>query len=107
MGERTGKPYQPSNGSEGWRFTGEFCEQCRFEKFLHTAKKGDLACGILSATIVWDPKDEQYPKEWIYDENDNPTCTAFKKWDWGNEQDGWNDPPEEEPIDPNQLSLFS
>jgi len=37
--------------------------------------------------------DKEYPKEWIYDDEENPTCTAFE---------------EEEPkfIDPNQIDCM-
>jgi len=32
---------------------------------------------------VHDVKDKEYPEEWTYDDNGSPTCTAWKKWDWG------------------------
>ena len=34
-----------------------------------------------------------------------PVCTAWVKWDWGNDGDGWNEPPDPEPDDPWQLLL--
>ena len=107
MGEYTGKSYCPSNGSEGMWFTEKFCEQCIHEKFSHTQKHGDKQCEILNNSMLFDYKDERYPKEWTYDENNNPTCTSFSKWDWGsnNDEDGLNEPPDIEPIDPNQLCL--
>jgi hypothetical protein len=57
--------------------------------------------------MVYSVNDPKYPSEWIYDENDKPICTAFVKWDWGN--DGDPDDPENpkapQPEDPNQLCL--
>ena len=51
----------------------------------------------------------RYPIQWQYDENDNPCCTSWLKWDWGNDDDPDNPnnpkaPPP--PPDPNQLNLF-
>ncbi len=46
-------------------------------------------------------------KKLIYDENDKPICTDWQKWDWGGDDDGWNEPPEPPIDDPNQLMLFS
>jgi len=108
MGERTGKLYMPSNGTEGMWFTDKFCENCIHEKFMHTQKEGDKKCDIFSRSILhwYDVKNPAYPQEWIYDENDQPTCTAFYKWDWGSNDDegGLREPPPEpEPPDPNQL----
>lgn len=55
--------------------------------------------------MVYDVKDDKYPKEWTYDENDRPCCTKFSKWDWGN--DGDPDKPDNPkyvpPDDPMQL----
>lgn len=109
MGERTGQLYCHSNGTEGMYFHSEFCEQCIHEKFMHTQRFGDKQCEIFNAAfLIADTTKEGFPKEWQYDENDRPTCTAFVKWDWnGNRDDegGFIDPPEPEPEDPNQLCL--
>jgi hypothetical protein len=105
MGKYTGQKYCPSNGTDGMIFIEKFCEQCIHEKFIHTGKEPDKKCDIFSNTMVYDINDKEYPSEWQYDENDNPTCTSFKKWDWGTDDgdDGLNDPPE--PDDPNQLVM--
>ncbi|MFA6278444.1 MAG: hypothetical protein WC622_16980 [Pedobacter sp.] len=102
MGEYTGKRYQPSNGTEGEGFMGEFCDQCMHEKFCHTQNHDDAQCPILNKSLL-----DGDVKEWIYDENDKPTCTSFIKWDWGNDEDGWNEPPYNHPINdpPNQLTM--
>lgn len=107
MGKRTGKKYCPSSGTEGMWFDEKFCLRCIHEKFMHTAKHGDKQCEIFNAAfLIADVKHKDFPNEWQYDENDMPICTAWVKWDWGRDDEGnWNDPPEPEPIDPNQLCL--
>lgn len=48
----------------------------------------------------------EYPKEWIIGPNGYGMCTAFKKFDWGRDDDGnLIDPPEPPVDDPNQLCL--
>lgn len=102
------KKYQPSNGTEGMWFCEKFCDQCVHEKYVHTLNENDNKCDIFSRSMVYDVQDPEYPTEWVYDENDKPTCTSWVKWDWDKDDDGnWNDPPQPEPIDPNQLMLFS
>jgi hypothetical protein len=90
-------------------FVEEFCMNCLHEKFLHTNKFGDKQCDIFSRSLIYGVNEPGYPEEWIYDENDNPTCTAWRKWDWGNDDDdddgGLNNPPELPPDNPNQLVL--
>ena len=104
---KPGEKYCPSNGTEGCAFTDHFCANCIHEKFMHTQKDGDKQCDILNRTILCSVSDPGYPEEWTYDEHGNPTCTAWMKWDWGNDDDdhGLNEPPPEIPEDPNQLCL--
>lgn len=106
MGKYTGKPYRPSNGSEGECFIGKFCENCIHEKFIHTQNMDDKKCNILTHSMCFGTDDAEYPKEWMYDENDRPTCTNYKYWNWGfDDDDGPFDPPIVLPDDPNQLCL--
>jgi hypothetical protein len=107
MGKYTGKPYQPSNGTEGMSFEEDFCANCIHEKFYHTQKHGDKQCDIFNRAILWNPSDKEYPNEWQYDESDNPVCTAHVNWNWGSNDDegGWNEPPPPEPYNPNQLVM--
>ena len=104
------RKYQPSNGTEGMMFTEEFCEQCIHERWCHFPEedKDEDKCEIWSNTMIYDVKDPEYPKEWVYDDDDTPTCTAWKKWDWGgpDDDDRREPPPEPDPPDPDQLSLF-
>lgn len=98
------RKYQPSNGTEGMEFIAKFCDNC-----IHDHVPSEKYCEIVTMTMCLDVNDENYPIEWTYDDEDKPTCTKFYKWDWGNEDDGWNFPPEPpyEPQDPNQLVMFS
>lgn len=106
--ESAGRPYRPSNGTEGMIFLSQFCHQCAHEKYHHTLDDGDKACEIYTSTLVYDLGDSEYPSEWVYDSLGNPRCTAHISWNWGNEDDGWNDPDfpiEPEPFDPGQLLI--
>lgn len=76
------KPYRPSNGTEGCWFDAKFCENCRhdsawrrqeIEDRIMTAK----SCKVLMYAMGFDIDDSEDPKEWIYDKNDEPTCTKF------------------------------
>lgn len=100
------KKYQPSNGTEGEYFIDKFCMNC-----IHCDPdpNGKKQCDILCATFVYSVKDSEYPKEWVYNENDEPVCTAWVKWDWGNDGDPDNpqNPKAPIPYNPNQLMLFS
>src|SRR5690606_19299951 len=103
---RVGKSYQPSNGCEGVWFTETYCMNCIN---CDPDPEGKKQCDILCNSMAYSPGDKEYPKEWVYDENENPICTEWKKWDWDN--DGDPDDPENPkaptPYDPNQLVLFS
>lgn len=99
------KKYCPSNGTEGEYFMEKFCYQCIHDKFCHTADHNDKMCDLIANAMAFDVNDDRFPREWTYDESGEPTCTAWKKWDWGN--DGDPDDPENPkapvPEDPNQL----
>lgn len=104
----SGDVFMPSNGTEGMIFTEAFCEHCLHEKFSHTQEHGDKQCDIMNRSIIhwYEPKHPQYPKEWVFNTEGWPICTAWQKWDWNRDDDGnWNDPPRPEPEDPNQLVM--
>lgn len=69
--EAAGKPYRPSNGTDGSIFEAEFCNRC------HRGNRS-LMCSILSRVMLYDIGEKGYPKEWIYTEQ-GPTCTAFEE----------------------------
>ncbi len=99
-----GELYQPSNGTEGVHFTEMYCMQCIN---CDPDPDGEKQCEIWMRSMCYDTKDKEYPKEWCYDSDGQPTCTAWVKWDWGNDDDpdGRNEPPVKIPDDPNQLCL--
>lgn len=100
------RKYQPSNGTEGMFFVETYCMNC-----LHCDPNpdGEKQCGILARTMAFDAKDDEYPEEWAYDDENKPTCTKHQKWDWGNDgdPDDPDNPKAPQPEDPNQLMLFS
>ena len=72
-----GKPYRPSNGTEGEMFMERFCYQCVHDaEYQETMESG---CKILANTMVFDVDDEEYSKEWVHDDKGNPICTRFEK----------------------------
>ena len=98
------KKYRPSNGTEGMWFEDKFCDNC-----INQNPNPDLKpfCEILCNALCYDLSDKEYPSEWTYDVNGKPTCTSFKKWDWGNDGDP-NDPENPKyvaPDSPNQLVM--
>ncbi|MBP6512321.1 MAG: hypothetical protein KA347_06610 [Bacteroidia bacterium] len=99
------KKYCPSNGTEGDWFMSKFCCNCIHDNPNYDAKSP--RCDILTMTMCVSVNDKDYPKEWIYNEENKPICTAFVKWDWGNDGDpnDPNNPKAPIPEDPNQLCL--
>jgi hypothetical protein len=104
MQQRIGEPYQPSNGTEGMYFTDKYCMNC-----LHFDPNpdGKKQCEILCASMCFSINEEGYPKEWVYDANNKPSCTSWQKWDWGKDGDLDNPKKPKVPIvdDPNQLCM--
>jgi len=77
--EAAGKPYMPSNGSEGEAFHGMWCEKCERDKVMNGSASmddawhnPDLYCSILSQSFAVD----ELP-EWKFNAEGWPTCTAF------------------------------
>ena len=69
-------PYRPSNGSEGMEFEARFCDHCSRDAAFRENMDGADGCPILAAVFIYDVDQQQYPKEWIEDDN-GPRCTAF------------------------------
>lgn len=63
-----GQPYRPSNGSEGDIFQETFCYRCH----------NSPICPIPNMTRAVDVDHKDYPKEWKFDSDGKPTCTAFE-----------------------------
>ena len=72
-----GQSYQPSNGTEGECFTSEFCDRCRHMP-EDTLANDQGYCSILMNAMIYEIKDAEYPKEWVYDAAGYGKCTAFK-----------------------------
>lgn len=66
---KAGQKYQPSNGTEGDLFMSYFCFRCERDK--------DHDCDILARTMAHRTEDAEYPVEWQYRADGQPTCTAF------------------------------
>jgi hypothetical protein len=99
------RKYRPSNGTEGEYFISEFCQNCIHDNPDYDAKSP--RCDILTLTMCLDASDPNYPSEWVYDENDRPTCTKFVKWDWDNDGDPGDpdNPLAPIPVSDNQLVM--
>ena len=69
-----GKPYRPSNGTEGEVFQERFCEQC-----IHDDYDNAKYCEILSRSMAFGVDEPDYPEEWTHDSEGRPMCTAFEK----------------------------
>lgn len=98
-----GQKYQPSNGTEGMYFMEKFCDHCVHQ---HPDPNNPKQCRIIGMTMCYNPGDKEYPEEWTYDNNGEPTCTKYIDCNWGKDDDGnWIEPPPPPIDDPNQLCL--
>jgi hypothetical protein len=71
-----GKPYRPSNGTEGEYFEAQFCDRC---KKMRKSPEASTQCGIYLRVSAYDIKDKKYPKQWRYaPDGSGPECTSFK-----------------------------
>jgi hypothetical protein len=80
--ERVGKKYQPGSGTEGASFMDEWCSNCAHDKPMSEGKdfddcSDDELCKIIADTFSYKVDDPKYPKEWQYDKDGQPCCTAF------------------------------
>ena len=70
-----GTAYQPSNGTEGMAFYSAFCDHCIYETYNEATR--DPGCPIIAAATRCTIGDPDYPVEWQYGPDGQPTCT---KW---------------------------
>ena len=78
--EMVGKPYRPSTGTEGAAFDEAWCANCERDKaYRDGGPDADpaIACRIIADTFVYAVSDPRYPKEWVYDRDGCPSCTAY------------------------------
>ena len=66
------KSYRPANGTSGDIFEEIVCGSCAF------FSNGDCTEGIYDAALFNDQDEADYPKEFIYDGDGSPTCTAWE-----------------------------
>ena len=62
------KPYRPETGIDGAEFMMMHCRQC---------KRGS-DCAIPMKTLLFTVHEDAYPKEWVCDDGEMPTCRKFE-----------------------------
>lgn len=72
-----GKPYRPSNGTEGELFYENWCADCRRDA-AYRRDEGD-SCDIVACAMAFNIGDPDYPKEWVIGADGQPKCTAFEE----------------------------
>lgn len=78
MARPMGKPgdvYRPPNGTDGRVFMARTCDRCERDR-EYRAGLAD-SCRIACLTLLYRACEPEYPREWTYDEDGRPTCTAF------------------------------
>lgn len=78
--------YRPSSGTEGECFMASWCYGCKRDKVMNGSVRADDArdedcCQIVGATFRCSTDDPEYPREWRYDHEGDPVCTAFEPVD--------------------------
>lgn len=68
--------YQPANATEGAFFIDRWCAHCEMQN--QSDDEDGITCDILFHTMFYRVDEEEYPDEWIIDEDLGPLCTAFK-----------------------------
>ena len=62
---KSGKPYKPSNGTEGDLFIGVMCFGC--------ARDTEEGCSIVLHMMAGEQR-----KEWVIGDDGQPTCTGYR-----------------------------
>jgi len=70
--------YRPSNGTEGMGFMDLCCGECVHD-WAFRQGESDAGCEIVARALMFGKDDKKYPREWCYDADGHPTCTAFKQ----------------------------
>lgn len=75
-----GKPYRPSNGTEGEIFFEGWCSKCWHDREVRRDPENYAeGCPLIANSMAFNIGDPEYPKEWKYhDETGEPTCTKFR-----------------------------
>lgn len=75
---QAGKPYRPSNGSEGEIFYAAWCSDCAADEGFRNDPDRCDSCPIVANALCFDIADPEYPKEWVYGADGQPMCKAFR-----------------------------
>ena len=75
-----GKPYRPSNGTEGEWFMADWCDRCTKDNYPEKP-----FCPIIGASLAFDIGNPNYPKEWIIGPDGWGMCTAYQKKECDND----------------------
>ena len=67
--------FRPSSGTMGESFHARFCHRCERDRRYRETEEDP--CEILGRTFFYDIDQPEYPREWRYDSDGDPTCTAF------------------------------
>lgn len=63
-----GRPYRPSNGTEGEYFEATWCRDCKHRE----------GCDIFLNAMLFSKNEPQYPKELVYGEDGHPRCNGHE-----------------------------
>ena len=75
--DSAGQPFRPANGTEGEIFEEAFCMRCQKDAEWYEEERNP--CGIHSDALIFGVGATEFPKEWIFDQDGWPTCTAFQE----------------------------
>jgi hypothetical protein len=77
-----GAQYRPNDSGEGLRFCANWCRYCQRDRAMREGCDidecdDDECCEIIANTAAFEANEDDYPKEWTYDANGEPCCTAY------------------------------
>jgi len=74
-----GKPYRPSNGTEGADFEYQWCRRCVHDADFQRTGPGGDGCPIFFLVLLHDIGEPEYPCHWTHNAEGEPVCTAFEE----------------------------
>jgi len=76
--DAAGKPYRPSNGTEGEYFEAQWCASCKKQPDMTDPHFDGEWCEISVLMHAFDIDAPEYPKELVYDHKGKPKCKAYQ-----------------------------
>lgn len=73
---KAGKPYRPSNGSEGEIFYHAWCAECAHDDIYRRTQEN--GCPIWADALAYASDDPNYPKQLVWDTDGQPVCKGFE-----------------------------